>query len=151
MKMSLICCVRLYSPPCSALWKPFVTSKKSFPPVITSQRVGVHHLGGFPAKMAREKTDLIQFRLADDCLIVFKPRRGRQWRLRCADAWMLAAFYKMSGQVRLPKTAFHSGWWRQRSGLRRILAGLFLRFVPGSFGLAAFIDQYCFPGENSIG
>jgi hypothetical protein len=59
---------------------------------------------------------------------------------------MLAAFYKMSGQVRLPKTAFHSGWGRQRSGLRRILAGLFLRFVPGSFGLAAFIDQYCFPG-----
>ena len=69
---------------------------------------GVDHLDCFAAKMARQKADLIQLRLADDRRIIFKSRRSGNGRLLCADARMLAALNKMGRQIRLPETAFYS-------------------------------------------
>src|SRR5882672_12270224 len=75
-----------------------------------AQRRGVNHLDGLAAEMARQKTDFVQFRLANDGLII-PNSRSRRWRwLFSVDARVFAPLYKVGWQVRLAESALYHSW-----------------------------------------
>src|SRR5438270_10735938 len=97
--------------------------------------------------MSHYETNLIKFRLADERSIIFKPRRSRNRRLLCADARMLAAFYKMRRQIRRSETTFNAWWRRQSWLLHRVLHdfGRWMFWMPGLAALSALIKHYRLP------
>src|SRR4029077_16022125 len=56
---------------------------------------GIDHLDRLAAKVAGEKTNFIQFRLANDGRVVVHARGSGRRRLFSVDAWVLAPFNKM--------------------------------------------------------